>query len=210
VNARVVSWTGSDNEFRLYRWPAKSIPDVPSDQRIRVNNIADLLSYVPVDGGPPLTDFLRDAVQRLEGGGTLFSYVENGLLVHYSWLTPPTKVVGTEFGHRIAVPDGARALWDDYTHPVARGRGLHKESLVSRIRVAAAANSQTWCVIGVRADNVVSRRNIERMGFEYSGSAWLSIRRGRTRRWVEALALPFSESGPPALPESSTESSDEA
>src|SRR5437016_13497337 len=41
-------------------------------------------------------------------------------------------------------------------------------------------------LIGVRAENSVSRHNIEKIGFRHWASGWAEYRFGRVRRWITA------------------------
>lgn len=185
IGVRAGRWAHSDREFRMYRHTLNDDGAPAALGRLSVNRLADLLDYRPA--GPSdtaLTEFLATALERLEEGQIVFTYAEGGVLLHYSWLIPRARRVGSEFGHDIPTPEGPSVLWDDYTHPAARGRGLHQEALRVRLSYAAAHALSPVAMIGVRADNGPSRHNIEKVGFQYAGSAWLSVRRGRARRWV--------------------------
>ena len=213
LGVRAGRWAHSDREFRIYRYALNGGGAPATLGRLSVNRLADLLDYSPA--GPSdatLTEFLATAVERLEEGQIVFTYAEGGVLLHYSWLIPRARRVGSEFGHDIPTPEGPSVLWDDYTHPAARGRGLHQEALRARLSYAAAHELSPVAMIGVRADNAPSRHNIEKVGFQYAGSAWLSVRRGRARRWVtwepglepaagEGAAPPAPASAPVAVAE---------
>jgi RimJ/RimL family protein N-acetyltransferase len=124
-------------------------------------------------------------------GQIAFTHVEKGLLLHYSWLITRTREAGSEFGHRYAFAEPAALLWNGYTHPAARGRGLHQASIRQRARYVATHQLAPNIVTGVRSDNGPSRHNIEKLGFEYVGSAWMKRRFGKSELW---LTGPFLES----------------
>jgi CelD/BcsL family acetyltransferase involved in cellulose biosynthesis/RimJ/RimL family protein N-acetyltransferase len=177
----------SKREFRIYEYPLATVTARLDEAlgRMRVNSLRDLLDYSPASpSDPPIIEFLEKAERRLADGNILFSYAENGLLLHYAWLIPAAGWMGSEFGHDIPLPEKPTILWDDFTHPSTRGRGLHQESLRARLAYAAAHDFSDNAIIGVRSDNEVSRHNIESAGFTYCGSAWISTRFGRVRRWV--------------------------
>ncbi|MBC8087872.1 MAG: GNAT family N-acetyltransferase [Phycisphaerae bacterium] len=187
IARRAVHFVGKQGEFRYYEYPLlPAVQDTPSESaRLRVNNLRDLLAYQPAGpGDPSIIEFLELVVERLAGGGIVFTYAEGGVLLHYSWLTPATNAVGSEFGHALKLAEERSNLWDDFTHPSARGRGLHQESLRTRVAYASTHALSPTAIIGVRADNAVSRHNIEKAGFEYIGSAWLSVNLGREQRWT--------------------------
>lgn len=185
IARRVRVATLSVREFRNYEYSLGPDADMGGARRLRVNCLRDLLCYQPASAGSPsLVEFLGTTIRRMEDGLLVFTYAEDELLLHYSWLTQSVTQVGSEFGHAIPLREPSSVLWDDFTHPVARGRGLHQESLRMRLSYAADHGMARVAVIGVRADNGPSRHNIEKAGFQYAGSAWISTRLGRSRRWV--------------------------
>jgi GNAT superfamily N-acetyltransferase len=187
VTARLLArraW--STREYRLYRMSRADIAPPGATSPFRVNALADLLCYRPVSSSDlPLGVFLRDVLARLEEGQRVYTIVENGRLLHYCWVIPSTDRCGSDFGHEFALPPGSTVLWDDYTHPLARGRGLHQLSLRQRLADAADRTRPGDIVIGVRAENGPSRHNIEKVGFRHFASGWLASRFGTERRWVE-------------------------
>lgn len=177
------AWLGSTREFRFYTAPAVAARG-QSQSRIRANNLDDLLRYRPrLASDQSLTEFLATALRRLEEGQVVFTYAENGILLHYSWLIPSTTQVGSDYGHTVPVTPSA-VLWDDFTAPEARGRGLHQESIRVRLEWVMTSGCAPRAVIGVRGDNGPSRHNIEKSGFSHVASAWLACRLGRQRRWL--------------------------
>ena len=177
----------STREFRIYEFALADRIGEPADLgRMRVNSLRDLLDYSPASpSDPPIIEFLETAERRLANGNLLFSYAEGGKLLHYGWLIPAADWMGSEFGHDIPLREKPTVLWDDFTHPSARGRGLHGESLRARLSYIAAHELSPTAMIGVRSDNAVSRHNIEAAGFTFAGSAWISTRLGKVRRWVQ-------------------------
>jgi RimJ/RimL family protein N-acetyltransferase len=183
----VVRQTHSNREFRIYEFSlTERIGEQQELGRMRVNSLRDLLDYSPASpSDPPIIEFLETAERRLANGNLLFSYAEGGKLLHYGWLIPAADWMGSEFGHDIPLRERPTVLWDDFTHPSARGQGLHGESLRARLSYIAAHELSVNAMIGVRSDNLASRRNIESMGFAYAGSAWIATRFGKVRRWVK-------------------------
>jgi hypothetical protein len=189
---RLSLWLNSKREFRYYWWDARKVAALPQSPRVRANVIGDLLLYQPISGSdPPLTEFLSIALSRLARGEIPFSAVENGRLVHYSWLIPNAHAVGSDYGHELPLSAGFAVLYGDYTHPGSRNRGLHQESIMVRLQHVAMHQTGSSSVIGVQAENGPPRHNIEKMGFEYCGSAWIRLRLGTVRRWAHVAKLPF-------------------
>jgi CelD/BcsL family acetyltransferase involved in cellulose biosynthesis len=188
---RVKWWVRSTREIRIYEWPGEFPAASGIDARVRINNLADLLLYKPYSASDPeLTEFLRTAVRRLEKGQVLFTYAENGVLLHYSWVIPPTASGGSGFGHQIEFPDEPAVLTEDFTHPLACGRGLRQASLVTRLAYLGTSNCAARAVIGVSADNGPSRHSIEKVGFKLIASAWMAVRFGTRTRWLSGDVAP--------------------
>jgi GNAT superfamily N-acetyltransferase len=171
-------------EFRMYGLSASEVPKTESGADLRRDAVDDLLLYRPFSANEmTLKDFLAEAVQRLEEGQHVYTFAADGVLLHYSWLIERTGRAGSEFGHEFGFPDPAAVLWSDYTWPDARGRGLQTRSIHRRLRDAVAAG-HTRMFIGVRAENAVSRHNIEKVGFRHWASGWAEYRCGRVKRWI--------------------------
>src|SRR5205809_763245 len=174
----------SVREFRMYGLSASEVSKTESDGDLRRDAIDDLLLYRPFSANEmSVEDFLAEAAQRLEQGQHVYTFAADGVLLHYSWLIEQTRRAGSDFGHEFAFPGPAAVLWNDYTCPDARGRGLQTRSIHRRLRDTAAAGG-TSMFIGVRADNAISRHNIEKVGFRYWASGWIQYRLGRARRWI--------------------------
>ena len=161
-----------------------------------MNSLADLLCYRPATAAdPPRQEFLANALRYLEHGQAVFTCVEHGLLLHSSWVVKNTDNARSELGHELAFSERAAVLWNDYTHPTARGRGLHQESIKLRAYYIASKKIAPLVVAGVRADNGPSRHNYEKLGFQCLGSAFSRTRWGRSSRWTEGAFLENSRQG---------------
>ena len=171
----------SVEEMRFYGLdPAlQQLPDRGPRIEFAIDRIEDLMRYAPGQPGDrSLQQFLHDSGKRLEEGQTVFTYVENDLLLHYAWIAPRGGPAPSGLGNEIEIPDNSCVLWDDYTHPAARGRGLHKAAIRARAEYARRAGYE-HIYINVYADNTPSRKNIEASGFAYAGSMIRRVRWGR-------------------------------
>ena len=129
------------------------------------------------------------ASRRAAGSHHLYSLVEHGTLVHYGWLTyPQERAPDAALGLEFRPPAGSAALWDYFTHPDARGRGLYRNTLWQCVHDAVDIDGARQVFIYVYADNAVSRRVIERAGFAYQGSLVLERRFFRTQRYATVPA----------------------
>lgn len=186
-------WVRALDEFRYYEWDAARPVRVDYHVRLRVNEIKDFLYYAGGTGSD-LTTFLATTVERLEDGQLAWTAVGEEQLLHYGWLIPCASEVGSDFGHRVALREPRAVLWDDFTFPSFRQRGLHYASLLARLHYVSENGLAPGTIIGVRADNAPSRHNIEKVGFKYCGSAWAETRLGRRRRWLTVTSPSVLES----------------
>jgi GNAT superfamily N-acetyltransferase len=183
----------------VYRLSAAEVAMAGDGPELRRDAIEELLLYQPSStSDPSRQEFLAAAWQRLEEGHHVYTWAAEGRLLHYSWLGPRTSSGGSDFGHEFRFPEPAVVLWDDYTRPEARGRGLQTTSLHRRVKDAAAAG-ETSLMIGVRGENRVSRHNIEKVGFRYWASGWARYRFGRVTRWITYADAEVPAPSPTAL-----------
>ena len=178
-----------DVELRAYRFPrgapVAGAPTVP----IARDQFEDLVCYAPAERWQmPLTAFLRQAEERLASGEHCYTYVENGVLVHYGWLADHReRTYMGEVHLSWTLPPGSAVVYDFYTHPRFRGRGMYASSLGRMIRDAAAIPGLGAVYICVLADNAPSRRVIERLGFVYDRSFYERRRLAGVRRWCDGV-----------------------
>ncbi len=182
-------WLYYNGEYRLYILPADLLGISAPQVRLERDSMTDLLTYVPASPGHVgAKEFVRNAASRMSRGEHVYTYVERGRLLHYSWLIDHQQSSGSEFGTRTELPAHSSVLYDDYTHPASRGRGLHTASLLSRVRDAVSIAGSRWVVIGVMADNAPSRHNIEKVGFRHFKSIFKRVRLGRSVCYEHLLA----------------------
>jgi RimJ/RimL family protein N-acetyltransferase len=138
----------------------------------------DLLLYAPGSEQPQGREaFLQEARARLESRQHVYTLVEGCVLVHYGWLQERVSFARDDWvGLGCDVRPESSCLWDYYTHPNARGRGLYRLALCHTLHEAFELAHAQQAYISVYGENAVSRHVIEKVGFEYLGSL---IRRKR-------------------------------
>jgi CelD/BcsL family acetyltransferase involved in cellulose biosynthesis/GNAT superfamily N-acetyltransferase len=175
-------------EMRIYVMDFEAVSRLPKPQVMRRDSIQDLLCYEPIEGWQlPKDEFLRRAAAGLENGDHIYTYAEDGRLLHYGWLVErQVESVLSEVGQTsYLLPDSA-VLADFYTHPFARGRGLYQKSLPQMLHDAKAIPGTQRIYIGVMADNGPSRHVIEKLGFVYQYSFFERRRPTGASRWSTA------------------------
>ena len=149
----------------------------------RRDTIADLLRFQEQAETPSRQEFYRTALARLEQGHHCYTVVEQGRLVHWGWLAEGQDRGFLEEVHQpFTYPSGSVALYDFYTDPAFRGRGLYTASIGQMLNDASAAGHQrAW--IFVTADNRASRSVVEKARLAYVLSLFERITLGRSTKW---------------------------
>lgn len=162
----------SRTEYRVYRIDLSNFTAMPTtDIEFSRNNMADLEKFQPTERWQNRSAFLNQWQSRLRAGSTVYTRSDDTTLLHFGWLTPRIRrSLFTEVGQAFCYPHGSAGLWDFYTHPPARGRGLYQANLVTILGDIAKSKNCRFAYIGVLADNLASRHAIEKLHFEYRGS----------------------------------------
>jgi RimJ/RimL family protein N-acetyltransferase len=159
-------------ELRIYCCPGATIDALPRPGRLRRDCPGDLKHYQRTDADQLSPDRYRAvAERRLEAGHHLFTLIENDLLIHYGWLADRQEraedvVVGQVF---FPLPESA-CLYDFYTHPSARNRGLYYQSLCQVLHDVRDRATAGRAYIYIYQHNRVSTHVALKAGFEYVGS----------------------------------------
>ena len=160
------------SEKRVYVYPVEAIARLPHPVAMQRDRVDDLRYYARTAKSQlPPDDYRKDARARLHRGEHLYTLVENDTLLHYAWLVPYTKpeadrAIGQAF---YPEPDSAN-LYDHFTHPFGRRRGLFFQAMCQILHDVPLLTSAKQAYIYVYADNDRSRRVIEKVGFRYIGS----------------------------------------
>lgn len=184
----------SRRELRIYECTAEQVRSLPTANHCHRDHWADL-EFCDQWSFEDLTreDYLALLQQRRAAGiHHLYSLVENDLLVHYGWVTyPQERAPDAALGLEFVPPAGSAALWDYFTHPAARSRGLYLRTLWQCLHDAIDVYGAKQAFIYVYADNAVSRHVIEKAGFRYRGSLVLERRFFSTRRYATCVGNPL-------------------
>jgi CelD/BcsL family acetyltransferase involved in cellulose biosynthesis/ribosomal protein S18 acetylase RimI-like enzyme len=171
-------------ELRVYLLDLAEIEPPTCPGRFRKNSIQDLVCFEPGEKWQSRQQFLRSASQRLQAGETAYTYGEHGRLFHCTWLVPlQEKTFLNAVGMEFVLPPGTAVLYDAYTDPSQRGRGLYRDC-IRQILIDLTDNSNaSKAMMCVQADNGPSRHVIESLGFRYDCSLHYARTPFSVRRW---------------------------
>ncbi|MFH0925720.1 MAG: GNAT family N-acetyltransferase [bacterium] len=133
---------------------------------INVQRYDDILRYTGSNPWHPREAFILEAKKRFGLGDILYSICDDGILVHYGWMTKGGRrhtlsCINMSFNS----PVNSIILYDFYTEPAFRGRGFYKRNL--RKMISDGFNLGVKDIyISAEHDNHVSRRAIESVGFK--------------------------------------------
>jgi GNAT superfamily N-acetyltransferase len=180
-------------EKRIYVYEADRIPSLPNPNRLRRDQVEDLRFYEQTASWQLSADAYRDAAKRrLAQGEHLYTLVDGDRLLHYAWLqTCHTLGEDTAVGQAFFPPPDSSALYDHYTHPSARGKGLFFQALCQVLHDVPTLAKTKQAYIYVYGDNGPSRHVIEKIGFRYVGSLIEDRRLSNVRRYAVSGGGPF-------------------
>jgi hypothetical protein len=184
-------------ELRVYRYPLDESPPLPLPTIFRRNCLEDLQYYERSSKEQHPPDIYRGmAVQRRAQGFHLYTVVEDGRLLHYAWLIErQTRGEDGWVQQVYFAPAGTAVLFDHFTHPLARGRGLYFQALCRLLHDAREMTGARQADVTVFASNGPSRHVIEKVGFQYEGSLF----KERRFLWTKRYAVSAGGAFPTAL-----------
>ncbi len=172
-------------ELRIYAMHVKERLDTSSDTpEFCKDNWNDLEAFDAQHGWVTRDLFLADAKMRLANGEHVYTLAENGRLIHYGWATGPVARRHIPDVDQVAeFPTDSAYLYDFFTHPECRNRGIYQTSLKKILGELRTTSAVEEAYIGVESSNNPSRRAIEKIGFSYRFSLFQQWRLFRLRRW---------------------------
>jgi CelD/BcsL family acetyltransferase involved in cellulose biosynthesis/RimJ/RimL family protein N-acetyltransferase len=156
----------SATELRIYRFECKNTPLPEASSLWSRDHLEDLLTFQSAGVWRTHSQFLAESLKRIEKGHHFYTHVENGRLLHISWLIEnhnPNVVPETSRTYRF--PRGSAVVYGAYTDPVSRGHGLFGSALQHMLVYAARAPEIRYFYTGVFADNKPACHAIEKAGF---------------------------------------------
>ena len=185
--ARNRLWYG--RELRIYRYPLEERPPLPFPTHFRRNCLDDLRYYEQSSSEQrPPEAYRKLSVERMAQGFQLYTLVEGDRLLHYGWLIERQTRGEDGWVQQVYFPPPETAvLFDHFTHPVARGRGLYFQALCRLLHDARDVARARQAYVTVFASNGPSRHVIEKVGFRHEASLFKERRLLRSRRYAVSV-----------------------
>lgn len=183
-------------ELRIYRYALESAGSLPLPTIFRRNCLDDLQYYersCKEQQTPSM--YRKTAAERVAQGFHLYTFVEDGRLLHYAWLIDRQTRGEDGWVDQVYVPPpGTAALFDHFTHPLARGRGLYYQALCRLLHDARTIAGARQAYVTVFGSNGCSRHVIEKVGFQYEGSLFKERRLFWSKRYAISVGGGLSTS----------------
>jgi RimJ/RimL family protein N-acetyltransferase len=180
-------------ELRIYRYALDEAPPLPLAPVFRRNCLDDLQFYERSSKEQHSADAYRAiALERRAQGFHLYTFVENRRLLHYAWLIERQTRGEDGWVDQVYFPPPFTAvLFDHFTHPTARGRGLYFQALCRLLHDAREVARARQAFVTVFGSNGPSRHVIEKVGFQHEGSLFKERRLLLSRRYAVSAGGAF-------------------
>jgi hypothetical protein len=171
-------------EYRLYRVALQGLPVSSRDGDVHVNDLRQLTLYDPDQRQPGRQSYLARALARLESGDSIYSMADEARLLCSARLSGPrTNTYVAEAEQELQFPRPSHLIDDLYFHPDIR-EGRDAAILLQHILSDLKEDGAEAAYLCVNKANVNDDWP-KALGFEAVGSAHLSRRLWRKRRWQD-------------------------
>lgn len=175
----------SDGRLLVLTRPSGGTAELRPDLTFREADLSDAAAYARHIG----TDSVRTFRGRLSEETRCYLVESSGRLLHASWVTTGSAWTA-ELKTFVCPPDGDAYIYESFTRPETRGRGIYPFALRNICRVLAERDiGRAW--IAVEATNAPSVRAITKAGFEPAFE--LAFHRRWLKVQVEAPSGPHPE-----------------
>ena len=183
-------------ELRVYSYPLDISPSLPRPTIFQRNRVDDLQYYErsSKEQQPPEA-YRKMAVERMAQGFHLYTFVDGGRLLHYCWLIERQTQGEDGWVDQVYFPPPETAvLFDHFTHPLARGKGLYFQAMCRLLHDAREVARARQAYVTVFGTNGPSRHVIEKVGFKHEGSLFKERRLMWSTRYAVSAGGPFPTS----------------
>jgi ribosomal protein S18 acetylase RimI-like enzyme len=182
LGRRIKEALWSEDELVVWVRPTGGIENAPDPARsLRRADEVDAEDYAKRIG----TDSALTFVSRLSDETFCYVVTDEGNIVHSSWVTR-YRAWTRELRTYVSPPQGDAYVYESFTRPEVRGRGVYPFALAGIAADLAGAAGRLWVM--VEADNPASIRSVEKAGFERHGS--FHVRRRLGRLFIEVRGGP--------------------
>ncbi|MEX1147922.1 MAG: GNAT family N-acetyltransferase [Sphingomonadales bacterium] len=165
-HSRVGDWLWSHRYLVIYRSDRKQSESMAAlSDRLRANSFEDLEKFDQSERWLTRDQFLANARERIADGEVVLTATADEKLIYYTWLVPGQRNNYFPFvDQSYQFPEGSVISYNSYTHPDARGQGLHKSGLRAISHWALSQPDINYVYGAIEIDNRASRHCSESVG----------------------------------------------
>lgn len=184
----LVAWVYQHRQLLLLRHElVEGLNGVPSLD-VHANEWGDLSLFEQTERWLSKEQFLEEAERRNKEGMRFYSVIRCGKLVYYSWVVPnQSSARFPAVDQSFEFPDGADVIFNAYTHPEARGQGIHKQVLMRQLYDSSQQQGTSSVFIAIDPKNLPARLAVEAAGFEPVALFWKKTCFGRSTKGASSL-----------------------
>jgi hypothetical protein len=174
------------HDLCFYVCDEKNIMALPRHQFLQRDCFEDLQYYERCERTQMLPEVYRhESMRRREWGWHLYTLVQNGRLVYHGWLVDrQARSEDLLLGQVFFPPTDASVIFDCFTHPAERLKGIYYRALCQMLHDARGIAQARQVCMAAYADNAVSSHVIQKIGFRYIGSMIKQRRLFMTQRYA--------------------------
>lgn len=133
-------WSSSTNPLAVYYRETPPEMRDKSEASVLVGALKPLSYYDEVGSATDRTEFLQNALRRLEKGATPYSIIEGGRLLYVAWSGGESCLETIPGAENLQIPEGASLVFGDYAHPDAQAdEGLRSTLRRRFVELASSA-----------------------------------------------------------------------
>lgn len=162
-----IRWLYYEHSLLILRYPLfKPLPlDDSSD--IRVNKWEDAKLFEQTERWLTKRAFIEETAIRRSQGLKLYTVLSGNRLAYYSWVVPHQRNAWfPAVGQHYEFPPGTDVIFNAYTHPIDRGKGIHKRALKRQVCDAANHPGTSSVFIAIDPNNMPAQLAVQTVGFE--------------------------------------------
>jgi len=155
----------SRNEMHVFKSMGSGQAGALEELELLKSKLSDLVSLAAQFGEYLTPTKLAKARERLRQGDTLYTFWIRGECAHIAWVSTRSELMAipkVDGQCRINVAQPAALIYDCWTPPAMRGKGIYPSALLSILR--DNADKQLW--IHCQHGNIASVRGIDKAGFK--------------------------------------------
>jgi RimJ/RimL family protein N-acetyltransferase len=182
-NLAPVRWLRSNRYLMVLAIDATDAQPPEANDGLKCNDRRDLALFEQTERWLPPDEFAREAERRMQEGLKVYTAAQDGRLLHYAWLVPLQQTAWLPYvSQHYRFPPATAVMFNDYTHPAARGRGLHTRSMRRRIWDAVHVFGAQRVYVSIETSNAASRAVAQKTGLRCVDVLFETIRFGQVRR----------------------------